>query len=726
MEAAGNNKGFTVPAYFAAFIIYASSCVVAEILYLLTALPYLYDVVIAVAAGVVLYSRLWKSDYLKFPVWTRWDVAAAVAFCIAFFVRCYAPTADMDSVSYHLIHQEPFPMSQVSESFFPSSSLHTFLPPLGDRMFFLFRYVLGIRMGTILNLLVVLLLYFQIKEIMMFATPNFDRRRPGVLAIFSFSAVALIVRMTGPLNIYWVDFLSAPIVFYFTWCFLANVRITLRGLIFSAYLFGLAFSMKMNAGVMAGMFLLYFVWANREEVTVKGTVSAVIFACIPIVPFLVAPYQQTGSPFFPYLGQVFPSPYFPYPEDSQLVFGRWLQNGPQGILAYLFFPFYAVLGIHQSSPPVMLLFLISLFGLAMVWWRHLGMTKNVRLVVLYLVSYVFLLAVCHGDIRYDCLFLALIAVTLFFLYQQLVRTTRKDAILAYGTLALLSLVVVHTLVAVIFWCDVPKARAKGDPVPIYQEERSVVLANAAKIFRDQSTGIPDEALSDVRAWLSPFSFRFSAGYEYLLKPSAPIISLGGYVPLFGDPEKYKGSFGEEKYRELLAQYEDGGLYAVLVVNAKGSGTYGDFFQWLLKNHHMKVASMQTLHPNFIAAHQSLQMAEIRKADAPCTFQQIIADKDAVILGTCDAGERKRLEAFVGYQPEIAGTVLQKPFSATIMVRKKGTGNILFSETIRAEDAFAPVTLPVEGGAEGCEVLLAPGQGNASYGTLALCYWEADE
>lgn len=726
VKAAGEGRGVFFPAYFAAFIIYASSCVTAEILFLLTAMPYIYDVVISVACGSILFFCLWRSHHLSFPVWTRWDVVVAAVFCVAFLIQCWFPEAEPDTANYHLIHQTPFLMSQVAESFFPSSSLHTFLLPLGDRMFFLFRYAMGMRMGTVLNVLIALLLYFQVKEIMMRAVQDFAQRNAAAASLFSFSAIAIVIRSTVAFPTYYIDRLALPIVLYFAWRFLSDERMSLKELVFSAYLFGLAFSLKMNAGGMALLFFVFFVWHSRKNMDVKGFAYGVLAACIPILPFLVAPYQQTGSPFFPFFGQLFPSPYFPHPEDSRLVFGVWLNAGPQGMLQHIFYPVYTLLGKIRASFPLMVLFLISFATMVVFWWQKRSVRTDVRLMAVYLVSYVFLLALCHGDYRYDCLFLVWIPVILLRICHQLATSTRKGKFFAYGLSILLLVYTMRTLAIAFFWCDAPKMQAEGRSIPFYQEHWAAARANYAKLFHDRSTGISEEEVSDVRAWLSLPDLQPSASYEFLLKPSAPILSADGYVPLWGDSERYRGSFGEEKYLELLAPYEENGLYAILALNARGgerATAFGNVFQHILKNHGMKVISLQTLHPDFIAAHQSIQMAGVRKAEASCTFQEIVADRAPIILGTCKAGERKQLDAFVGYRPELVGTVPRERFSATVVVRAAGIGDILYSEMIQAEEAFAPVSMLVDGGDGGCEVLLVPDEGNAAYGTLALCYWE---
>ena len=85
------------------------------------------------------------------------------------FLGCYSiiniaiPCIESDVAMYHTYLQEnPF-TDKVNFDFFPGRTRNSFLFPLGDRMFYVCRFLLGYRLGTILSYYCVIVLYYQVK-----------------------------------------------------------------------------------------------------------------------------------------------------------------------------------------------------------------------------------------------------------------------------------------------------------------------------------------------------------------------------------------------------------------------------------------------------------------------------------------------------------------------------------------------------------------------------------
>ena len=99
----------------------------------------------------------------------EWDHAgvsplfiAGSLFILAFFsVKGFAPDQSYDTQNYHLLSQIPGFVDNLHYHVIPGR-FQMFGFRLGDRMFYPFRAILGLRMGTMLNALVMLVIYRQV------------------------------------------------------------------------------------------------------------------------------------------------------------------------------------------------------------------------------------------------------------------------------------------------------------------------------------------------------------------------------------------------------------------------------------------------------------------------------------------------------------------------------------------------------------------------------------
>ena len=98
---------------------------------------------IILVTGKIIYSHraaFYQDDF------SVYDYFVLTLVVVVYFSHVHLPDTGWDVISYHLLHQEHLPWSQVQESFFPSTILHSFLYPLGDRMQYPFRALLGFRL----------------------------------------------------------------------------------------------------------------------------------------------------------------------------------------------------------------------------------------------------------------------------------------------------------------------------------------------------------------------------------------------------------------------------------------------------------------------------------------------------------------------------------------------------------------------------------------------------
>lgn len=101
-------------------------------------------------------------------------------FCLS-FIRFFQYDNYFDTVHYHIYMQEnPF-TDKINFDFFPGRVVTSFTYPLGDRMHFLMRNILGYRLGNILTVYSLIILYYQAKELIKFIT-NSDSKLVTILA----------------------------------------------------------------------------------------------------------------------------------------------------------------------------------------------------------------------------------------------------------------------------------------------------------------------------------------------------------------------------------------------------------------------------------------------------------------------------------------------------------------------------------------------------------------
>ena len=119
--------------YFTVFIAYATAIWFMDFFYEMAHIQSsILSVVIAIGiilvTGKIIYSHraaFYQDDF------SVYDYFVLTLVVVVYFSHVHLPDTGWDVISYHLLHQEHLPWSQVRESFFPSTILHSFLYPLG-------------------------------------------------------------------------------------------------------------------------------------------------------------------------------------------------------------------------------------------------------------------------------------------------------------------------------------------------------------------------------------------------------------------------------------------------------------------------------------------------------------------------------------------------------------------------------------------------------------------
>lgn len=185
---------------------------------------------------------------------------------------------------------------------------------LGDRMFYPFRALFGLRMGTMLNALAMLVIYRQVTVFLSMEADRLERKcswskhLAPVLAFLIVSRLELIQESGS----YMVELLALPFL-------LEMVFLLLRGLDeakreHEAVLFclfgGILFCLKMTNIVYLVPLVLLYLWKIRKYLTPKLFLGCLVTGVIPVSVYLIYNGIAMKNPVYPYYNSLFHSPYF--------------------------------------------------------------------------------------------------------------------------------------------------------------------------------------------------------------------------------------------------------------------------------------------------------------------------------------------------------------------------------------------------------------------------------
>ena len=104
---------------------------------------------------------------------------AGSLFILAFFsVKGFAPDQSYDTQNYHLLSQIPGFVDNLHYHVIPGR-FQMFGFRLGDRMFYPFRALFGLRMGTMLNALAMLVIYRQVTVFLSMEADRLEKNAAG-------------------------------------------------------------------------------------------------------------------------------------------------------------------------------------------------------------------------------------------------------------------------------------------------------------------------------------------------------------------------------------------------------------------------------------------------------------------------------------------------------------------------------------------------------------------
>ncbi len=438
-----------------------------------------------------------------------------------FLLRAHLPDVSFDVLNYRLLHSERSLQQLLYQpaEFFPTLAPYN---PAPDTLTGLFRHALGYRLGTIVNLLILVWSGQIIDRILRPIIGRSWRRAVCVLLII------LTEQLLFEISTYMVDLIALPLLFEATRLALRLDEAENAGRVHvhSALLVGLSVALKLTNAVAAGPLIIVFAYQavlGRRRLAPRQLIATTLLAftalVAPLLPFSFYLWRLTGNPVFPLANKVFKSPYWP-------IGGGWdMRWGPVGIWQTLVWPVlislrperHSELGVYSGRLSIGAV--VAVLALPFVW-RH---ERTRLLCIILLIGCLMWSAVGMGYSRYGLYLEVLAGVVVIAVAAYFVRN--KDGTPGFRRVGVAALLIVALGVQSVIAAALV-LRYEWSMRPTFLQNPSDF--NSRYFFRDRTLSkylTPEEqALVDrVDVWVES-SVKTSA-FEALLKPDAPVIGV---------------------------------------------------------------------------------------------------------------------------------------------------------------------------------------------------------
>jgi hypothetical protein len=248
-----------------------------------------------------------KTEASAHPSYSFWLIVA-LPLLFAYAIRAPFPDSSFDVWSLRLLHGERGLRGFIYHpgEFFPSSAPFN---PAPDMLTGIFRHLLGYRLGTILNFLVLVWAGTVLDKML---RPHI---RHSALRAASILVVICTEHVLFEINNYMVDLLALPLMLEATRLVIdADDESKMRRAVILriAFLISASVTLKLSNAALAAPLVLVCAWrvvSWRPKLPALASMafqSLVIFA-LPLLPFMIWIYRLTGSPVFTMASSNLPS-----------------------------------------------------------------------------------------------------------------------------------------------------------------------------------------------------------------------------------------------------------------------------------------------------------------------------------------------------------------------------------------------------------------------------------
>lgn len=248
-------------------------------------------------SAVMLISILIYIDKNAFKL-VKFDYKCLYGICFIFIISLYSslyPDLSHDTLAYHVLNQEPTWYGNDSLIFVETSF------PLPDRLVYLFRNILGYRLGTIFNCIVLCIIYIQLVRVLKQVFNEDDKKKnrffnPYILGVLC----VLLETVLMTVGTYMTDLTSIPLLLELIICLIygKNKKTNLSNMLYFVVCLAFMFLMKLTTIIYIIPILFIYLWKNKKYINIKKFFICLCIGLIIIAPYLIYNFIFTGMPFF--------------------------------------------------------------------------------------------------------------------------------------------------------------------------------------------------------------------------------------------------------------------------------------------------------------------------------------------------------------------------------------------------------------------------------------------
>ena len=329
-----NNNALTINLSMFIFLIICSVTVLNDIIIFFSAINYNMSLLIALFIIVIFYIII-KNKLKIENNFSKFDMIPISIYIVLFIILAQHKDDFIDTVTYHLYNQRnPF-IDKINFDYLPSS---TFFFPLAERMNYIFVKFLGYKYGTFLSFYVIIVLYYQVKRILVLLIPNITNKKLIIYSSiidYSLAANILIAK-------FFVDSFSTIVLLEMILICVKNYNIFEKKefLYYLILLSSFSISIKISNIFLAFTIIAFciiccvynFGLKELKKIKFYDYLILLFLFLLPLCIYIYNNYSQTGNPVFPFYNNIFKSIYFK--NDV----GTDQRLGPKSLLEIIFWP----------------------------------------------------------------------------------------------------------------------------------------------------------------------------------------------------------------------------------------------------------------------------------------------------------------------------------------------------------------------------------------------------
>ena len=272
-----------------------------------------YWIAIIISVILVIISSIFIKKKCKIKIkfdFHPMDLIFIVLLLFTMSIKIFFQDESYDVNMYHIYLQEnPF-TDKINFDFFPAR-ISSYLFPLGDRMFYLSRMILGYRLGTLLSYYTYIVLFYQTKNLINLFTNNKNRIKASFFATLIYF-ISIIKEVAGT---YYIDNLSTIFILEIVYLVFGESEFFKNKfkLCFSFLLSGIAFGIKItNLILIVPIYVYAFIknYKDFRQIKLKNILTSIVLFLAPFSVYMLYNFLQTGNPIFPFCNNIFKSVWY--------------------------------------------------------------------------------------------------------------------------------------------------------------------------------------------------------------------------------------------------------------------------------------------------------------------------------------------------------------------------------------------------------------------------------